>query len=76
MADITMCPGIKCPAKEVCYRYSADRNYYRQSYFVNTPLKGFGKDTKGKTVVYCDYFYEFKEIPNNLIISKNDYNEK
>jgi hypothetical protein len=39
MADITMCKGNYCPLKESCYRYTAKPNEYRQSYFVNAPVK-------------------------------------
>jgi hypothetical protein len=39
MADITMCEGKNCPLKESCYRYTAKPNEYRQSYFVNSPVK-------------------------------------
>lgn len=49
MADITMCVGTDCPKKESCYRYTAPVNKYRQSYFVDVPLK------EDKT---CDEFRE------------------
>lgn len=39
MPDITMCKGEGCPAKELCYRYTAKPNEYRQSYFVEPPYK-------------------------------------
>lgn len=39
MSDITMCEGTDCPMKEKCYRFTAPINEYRQSYFVNVPLK-------------------------------------
>ena len=39
MADITKCKGTGCPAKELCYRYTAKPNEYRQSYFVEVPYK-------------------------------------
>jgi hypothetical protein len=39
MADITMCSGKDCPLKDSCYRFNAKKSDFRQSYFVNTPLK-------------------------------------
>lgn len=39
MSDITKCEGTGCPAKELCYRYTAKPNEYRQSYFVEVPYK-------------------------------------
>jgi hypothetical protein len=40
MADITMCSGDGCNAKESCYRFKAPVNEFRQSYFVEVPGKG------------------------------------
>ena len=37
MADITMCNGEGCEAKETCYRYTAKPSKY-QSYFAETPI--------------------------------------
>jgi hypothetical protein len=34
MADITMCKGQDCPLRESCYRYTAQANPFRQSYFM------------------------------------------
>jgi hypothetical protein len=48
MADITKCEGIDCPLKENCYRFTANDNEYRQSYFMTTPIKN------GE----CDHFWE------------------
>ena len=51
MPDITMCKGqigdIICPYKDKCYRYTAKRNKYRQSFFIELPIK----DSK------CDYYW-------------------
>jgi hypothetical protein len=51
MPDITMCKGqvggIICPYKDKCYRYTAEPNKYRQSFFVELPIK----DAK------CDYYW-------------------
>lgn len=32
MPDITMCPGLDCPLREKCYRYTAEPNKWRQSF--------------------------------------------
>lgn len=47
MPDITMCSGEGCPFKESCYRFTAKPNEYRQSYFVEPPIKD------GK----CDHYW-------------------
>ena len=39
MSDITKCKGTDCPVKEHCYRYTAKANEFRQSYFVEPPIK-------------------------------------
>ena len=52
MADITMCSGQDCPMKERCYRFTAPKNSWRQSYFFNPPIK------EDKT---CDHFWDNQE---------------
>lgn len=37
MADITMCWGGDCPSKDTCYRFTANADKYRQSYFDHIP---------------------------------------
>ena len=39
MADISMCPGTDCPVKEKCYRFTAPKSEFMQSWFVETPCK-------------------------------------
>ena len=39
MADITMCTGDGCPLKENCYRFTAEKSEYRQSYFFTPPFE-------------------------------------
>ncbi len=39
MTDITKCSGKDCPFKEVCYRYTAPSSEFRQSFFVEPPIK-------------------------------------
>lgn len=46
MADITMCTGGGCEARETCYRFTAKPNEYRQSYFMEVPIKKNG----------CEYY--------------------
>lgn len=55
MPDISMCKGTNCKRRFECYRYTADANPYRQSYFGVVPVRV----VKGGQV--CDYFY-----PNQL----------
>ena len=45
MADITMCNGEGCEAKETCYRYTAKPSKY-QSYFAEAPIVNQG----------CEYY--------------------
>jgi len=39
MADISMCNDTLCPRCTECYRFMADVHPFRQSFFVNSPLK-------------------------------------
>ena len=47
MDYITMCSGVNCPVKEMCYRYKSKDYEDKQSYFTNPPIK----DDK------CDMFW-------------------
>ena len=51
MADITCCSGKDCPFKETCYRFTAPKNEYWQSYFTKPPV------VKGEEIS-CDYYWE------------------
>jgi hypothetical protein len=51
MADITMCSGKDCKVKEKCYRHTAQKSEYFQSYFLNPPV-----DEKGN----CEYYWNNK----------------
>ena len=51
MADISMCEGIGCDLKSVCYRYRATPSKRVQSYFA-PPLEKDGT---------CEYYIEFKD---------------
>jgi len=50
MADITMCMGSGCRARNHCYRFTATPDKYRQSWFVQVP--GNNKQ--------CEYYYELE----------------
>lgn len=58
-----MCSGEECPAKESCYRFTAEPSY-RQSYFLNPPMKD------GK----CDHYWgeQAESIWNQLKDITND----
>lgn len=44
-----MCSGENCPMKERCYRFTATKSDWRQSFFLNPPIK------EDKT---CDHFWD------------------
>ena len=48
MADITMCSGKGCDLKDKCYRFTAPKSEFRQSYFCEPPIKD------GKCDMYWD----------------------
>ena len=50
MPDVTMCSGQGCPTKDTCFRYIAEPNKFRQSYFLGSPRK----DNT------CDHYWEVK----------------
>ena len=52
MADVTMCKGERCPAKDRCYRYRAKPSKYRQSFFANVPWDAY--------MYYCESFVEYQ----------------
>lgn len=54
MADITMCHGMECNLKAKCYRYTAEPNPYRQSYFMNVPFYIITTDVATRQT--CDHF--------------------
>lgn len=51
MPDISMCKGGGCELKELCYRYTAEPNPYRQTYFGCPPYK---KKMGGSS---CEYYW-------------------
>lgn len=52
---MTMCQGTDCPLRNDCYRYTAEPNPYRQSYFAETPLEKISF-IGGPEQDWCDYF--------------------
>ena len=52
MPDISMCLGGDCHQKDRCYRYTAEPNPYRQSYFCDPPME---EDKQ------CKYFWDNTE---------------
>lgn len=48
MPDITMCSGDGCRIRSTCYRFNAKPCEFRQSYFVEPPVKEDGD---------CDYYW-------------------
>jgi len=64
MADITMCSGADCPLKDNCYRYTANKNEHRQSFFMNVPYNK--EDCK------CDHYWDNTEYKseNNRLTTK------
>jgi len=46
MTDITKCEGTNCPLKETCFRFLAQSNEFRQSFFDTIPY-----DTQNKKCV-------------------------
>lgn len=51
MADITMCRDIECPRKEYCYRFTANKSEFWQSYFMQSPRNEYE----------CVYFWDIKD---------------
>ena len=50
--DITMCSGKGCDLANKCYRYTAPKSKFRQSFFSEPPIDKDGK---------CDYFLKQKD---------------
>jgi len=51
MADITCCNDTECPLKDKCYGWTANKNEYYQSYFIESPREWDN----------CEYFYPLKD---------------
>ncbi len=56
MPDITMCQGGDCEYKSNCYRFTAEPNLYRQSYFQSPPFTVDVSVSSQRIFTICDYF--------------------
>lgn len=56
MPDITMCNGLDCELKDICYRYKAEPSEYRQSYFFDAPNDG----------LECEYYWQYCNSCNQI----------
>lgn len=50
MPDIAMCKDEECPLNKTCYRYQADPDEDRQSYFAHSP--------RNVETNECKYYWE------------------
>lgn len=57
MPDITMCPGGDCPKRNRCYRYKAEPNEHRQSYFSGLPIEIKDNGKYGD----CEYYWYMRK---------------
>lgn len=57
MADITMCRGINCEKKDLCYRHTARMDTYQS-------MSDFDKNIKDGV---CDYFWSNEHSTLNKI---------
>ena len=64
MSDMTKCTGIDCKLKDKCYRYTAENNDNKQSFFTKPPLDKLG-DCEFFWGLNQDHIYKFiKDITN------------
>lgn len=65
--DGTMCEGTGCPFRDSCYRFTAEANPYRQSYFMEVPLKWLNFVQEGShtpIVAECEEYWEYPKKTN------------
>jgi hypothetical protein len=71
--DGTMCEGTGCTMKSSCYRYNAEPNPFRQSYFMEVPLKlqvkascsGLTQEGSHNPIVAeCEEYWEYPKKSN------------
>jgi hypothetical protein len=55
-ADICMCEDKKCASRTRCYRFTAEQDEHRQSYFAKSP--------RGKTQTRCSEFWSNSGTPD------------
>jgi hypothetical protein len=61
MADISMCINEFCPIKNICYRYRAIADEFRQSY------ADFNYVITDKKEVKCDHYLDVKEYDKSKV---------
>lgn len=66
MADITMCLQHECILKDLCYRYTAPKNDFLQSYFVDDPRT---LEESVNTKEYCGWYFTDYKITSNRILN-------
>ena len=65
MVDIMCCKWLGCNLKKHCYRFTAPKNPYQQSYFVETPKLIKDKECE-YFVANTDYFRSISEDSNQV----------
>lgn len=66
MPDITMCTGVGCDMKQDCYRFTAEPNPYRQSFFCTPPLDPPSDEfTMSRCQYFCDNFKDKSKTKGN-----------
>lgn len=68
MADITKCPGYKCPWRLNCQRFTAQADPLNQSWFIEMPgyyrTEGSGGKHEYDAVWECDHFLPHRNSGN------------
>ena len=62
MSDICKCEGTGCPFRDSCYRFTAEANPYRQSYFMEVPLKWLDASYKLPVIPHCEEYWEYPRV--------------
>jgi hypothetical protein len=57
MPDIAMCQNEACPNRQICFRFAAEPNPYRQSYAAFAPAPGDAQ---------CEYFWPLSRATTKL----------
>ena len=66
MADICMCQDKKCPSRILCYRFTAEKDPYRQTYFAKSP--------RNPHAMRCESFWSNEGTPDPADDSVSSYN--
>jgi len=65
-----MCSGKDCPFKEACYRFTAEKNQIKQSFFVEPPIKNGDCEMYTSNRQYS-ILEQLKEITNDSKTTNN-----